>query len=631
MKIRVYISLLVVISKIVIGSSQTNLIPNPDFEEYDQCPTMGAQFTGFVKDWTARTNIPEYFNDCGYLNFGLKAISGKGYSGCNEYYQLRNTCEYIQTMLINPLKKSKTYYLSYYARRGSPFTTVYLGQGIWFTSSVSYKSLDSIYVTPQFFDTTTLVTDQAWSKIFGCFKADSNYSVMVVGNFIRPEKIRWLGNPEVSVYSLYDNFELYEIPDSLELILDKDSICAGECIQIKTNMSLIDGEFKWKFGGGGITNSNDSIVELCYEQAGDFNIELELTNCAGAYSKKWLKAVHVSERPIITGPLYQKFILETGTPLQLLPGGNGSTYHWIPEKDVDCFTCETTQTNQNTNNQLFYCIINESSPCALICTTEVIRYRKPISDFAVDKNSICEGDCINITNKSQYIKGSYVYLLQGPEKYQGESTTGIKLCPEKSGTYAFVAVVKNEYATDTFYAPLFVKVNAYPERLPEIRRNYEVLSGESQEIESCLKGDHYMWTSKNINCDNCPNPKWQGKTSEKFSVIAYNESPQCSDSCNYEIELIYNKSKVYIPNSFTPNQDGLNDKLEVYGENILGKKFEVYDRWGELIYHSNDNFYWDGEYKGQHMNPGVYVVRYEYLDLHKNKLENIIQDVSLIR
>jgi gliding motility-associated-like protein len=66
--------------------------------------------------------------------------------------------------------------------------------------------------------------------------------------------------------------------------------------------------------------------------------------------------------------------------------------------------------------------------------------------------------------------------------------------------------------------------------------------------------------------------------------------------------------QIYIPNSFTPNNDGLNDVLQVYSNVIRSMRFSVYNQWGERIFEStNQALAWDGSHKGQPQPSGVYI------------------------
>lgn len=66
--------------------------------------------------------------------------------------------------------------------------------------------------------------------------------------------------------------------------------------------------------------------------------------------------------------------------------------------------------------------------------------------------------------------------------------------------------------------------------------------------------------------------------------------------------------QVFIPNTFTPNNDGLNDQLRVYSNVIRSMRFMVFNQWGEKIYEANGaSASWDGMYKGKPQPTGVYM------------------------
>ena len=52
--------------------------------------------------------------------------------------------------------------------------------------------------------------------------------------------------------------------------------------------------------------------------------------------------------------------------------------------------------------------------------------------------------------------------------------------------------------------------------------------------------------------------------------------------------------ELYIPNSFSPNNDGMNDFFEPIPHNITLLKLEIYNSWGSLIYENQQDFKWDG-------------------------------------
>jgi gliding motility-associated-like protein len=62
-----------------------------------------------------------------------------------------------------------------------------------------------------------------------------------------------------------------------------------------------------------------------------------------------------------------------------------------------------------------------------------------------------------------------------------------------------------------------------------------------------------------------------------------------------------------VPNAFTPNGDGINDGFKAFKKNIKQSHIQIFNRWGELVYESNEvEFSWDGTHKSEDSKLGVY-------------------------
>lgn len=97
--------------------------------------------------------------------------------------------------------------------------------------------------------------------------------------------------------------------------------------------------------------------------------------------------------------------------------------------------------------------------------------------------------------------------------------------------------------------------------------------------------------------------------SRKYRVIAYKSGQPSVFSVSNEVEIIPATS-LYIPNTFTPNGDGMNDTFGVAGEAIKDFQMQIFNRWGQLIYETdNANDRWDGTHNGQKVQMGTYVYR----------------------
>jgi gliding motility-associated-like protein len=114
-----------------------------------------------------------------------------------------------------------------------------------------------------------------------------------------------------------------------------------------------------------------------------------------------------------------------------------------------------------------------------------------------------------------------------------------------------------------------------------------------------------------------------------ITLIALN-AEGCNDTTWLTV-IIEEPTTVFIPNAFTPNGDGKNDFFMVYGVNIRQMHFLIFDRWGLLLFESDDvSNGWDGTYKGSRVQEDVYVWKLVYEDNFSGWHQRI-GNVSVVR
>jgi len=112
-----------------------------------------------------------------------------------------------------------------------------------------------------------------------------------------------------------------------------------------------------------------------------------------------------------------------------------------------------------------------------------------------------------------------------------------------------------------------------------------------------------------------------GQDARKYRVTAYKNGNSGISSLSNTAEVIPYMN-IYIPNSFTPNGDGLNDTFGAIGEAIGEYTMQVFNRWGQLVFESTSyKSQWDGKYEGEPVPTGLYV----YKMRAKGKAGNITQ------
>jgi gliding motility-associated-like protein len=83
---------------------------------------------------------------------------------------------------------------------------------------------------------------------------------------------------------------------------------------------------------------------------------------------------------------------------------------------------------------------------------------------------------------------------------------------------------------------------------------------------------------------------------------------RCVDSISFGKFLVTDPRKVWVPSAFSPNDDAFNDRLEFFTVNLQSFDFQIYNRWGRLVFQANDpGSFWDGNTPEGSAPEGVYV------------------------
>ncbi|MDC0230491.1 gliding motility-associated C-terminal domain-containing protein [Aureispira] len=147
----------------------------------------------------------------------------------------------------------------------------------------------------------------------------------------------------------------------------------------------------------------------------------------------------------------------------------------------------------------------------------------------------------------------------------------------------------------------------------------------------------YQWTpTTGLSCSNCPNPIIYISESINYTITGM-DFLGCYDTTFFTIE-VKEDTRVFIPNAFSPNNNGVNDILMIFspGDVEKVKSFRIFDRWGEMVFIRQNfppniaNYGWDGSFRGQQMGPGVYVYSAELL-LINGRTVIVNGDVTLFR
>jgi len=204
-------------------------------------------------------------------------------------------------------------------------------------------------------------------------------------------------------------------------------------------------------------------------------------------------------------------------------------------------------------------------------------------------------------------------------------STNAQLPVAAAGRYA-VTVTK----TDTFcVSEDFVHVGLIPFPKADLGRDTSLCEGQSLLLRATFSDGTLSWQ------DGSTADTFRVNRSGLYELTVSNECGTVSDAANIIVESC---REAYIPNAFSPNGDGRNDRFYIYdgGDVEMIKTFSIFDRWGNQVFLRTNlaaNDYqsgWDGTFKGRPAAPGVYVY-YAEIAFRDGYSEMRSGDVALLR
>ncbi len=210
-----------------------------------------------------------------------------------------------------------------------------------------------------------------------------------------------------------------------------------------------------------------------------------------------------------------------------------------------------------------------------------------------DDQEICEGDSTTLTISDK--KASYVWSTN-----------------EKSATIivgSSQSLILEQYYDTQCMVRDSLSVMVIPKPFSTLGSDTAICFGEtlggSLTLEASSFANNYLWS------DGSTNSTTAITTKGNYSVTMTN-----GKNCVTYDEIKVNefcKASIFMPNAFTPNNDGKNDVFFVKGMYVDDFHLLIFNRWGEVVFESYDiNDGWDGTLLGDQVQIDVYVVKFFY-------------------
>jgi gliding motility-associated-like protein len=362
--------------------------------------------------------------------------------------------------------------------------------------------------------------------------------------------------------------------------------------------------WQWNFGNGQ-TSGLMNPPAINFPSSGTYTITCVTTNSSGC--KDSVSSIfNAWALPVINAGTDQQIC--RNSPVQLNANG-GVQYTWSPGLGLSCVQCagplanpDSTRMYQVTGTDIHGCLSKDSLEVKVIQKLDMTQ--SPGTSF-------CVGNYTNL-----FANGASNYVWSPATGLS--SATGPAVIAKPLVTTNYMVIGSDAF--NCFKDTGIIHITVYPIPTVNAGNDITITGGSTTQISSTSTGGvtAYNWSpSTTLSCSNCPNPLAKPLKTTTYKVEVQN-SGGCKKSDEVTVFVLCDKGNLFIPNTFSPNGDGMNDVLYPRGNGIYTiKTLKIFNRWGELVFEKN-NFNandpssgWNGMFKGKICSPDVFVYMVE--------------------
>lgn len=410
--------------------------------------------------------------------------------------------------------------------------------------------------------------------------------------------------------------------------------CINELININYTTNQLNVKAYWDFGDGSVDSSNSNSISHTYSSAGNYLITLiTKNNCHSdtdtiniIIKDKALAAIITNSTTYCSGENIQFNSTITGEFTNL---------KWNFDDPTSGTNNTSTLPNPNhiyTNSGNYTISLIVESACGIDTATLLIIIKQKINlDTQIPglPRNYCKGDSIKISAISQDPNALYNWDFGDPASGLNNFANGQNVAHifNNYGNYIIKLTSSNEcdLKTDTIHIRIIEP--SKPDFAIDIDSCLKIINLENLSIDIDNNNFTWMLNDSIVSIEKNTSSMLNYEGVHKISLIV-NPNTNCEDSIVKIISFTMPPldSKLDIPNTFSPNNDGINDFFLIKGtSNCEIKKMIVFNRWGKKLYESDESFIWDGKIETANCPVGTYIL---YLEIGSN---TIVKTINLLR
>jgi gliding motility-associated-like protein len=322
---------------------------------------------------------------------------------------------------------------------------------------------------------------------------------------------------------------------------------------------------------------------------------VKVTNDEGC-SKSASINVSVNAVPVITISNDSTICNKTSVKL-FVTGGN--SYIWSPSSSLNN-TASPSPVASPLATTNYHVNITDANSCTYLDSVK-ITVRPPAIFSVSPDNTVCA------TNSQQLnASGGDTYTWSPESSLDNPNTNNPIATPDQTTTYS-VNIKEN---TCNESAILFTKLTVLPLPYLQVVKSNDITCSLPYAHLSAYGTQDYTWTPESgLSNPSIANPVATPTVSTIYTVVG-KDINGCTNSDTISVNVDFNGKILYgLPNSFTPNGDGLNDCFGVkYWGQVDDLDFNIYNRFGQRVFHTNNpSICWDGTFEGRAQVASVFV------------------------
>ena len=379
----------------------------------------------------------------------------------------------------------------------------------------------------------------------------------------------------------------------LSLSFHDTLICSIDTVQLQATGI---GVFNWT-PGYSIIEATSSTPFVFPKTTTLYKIELNDNGCINRDS------IRVRVVDLVTISAGNDTTICVNDNVQLNASTNGLQYNWSPSITLNNLDILNPVANPSTTST--YLLTSIIGGCIATDTITVKVMPRPFVKVSND-TAICSGSSIQINVQSNGTNFSWTPATS----LSNEFVMNPIASPSTTTQYIITATDNISGCPKASYDSILITV--FPNVNPRTGHDTIIFAGQQLQLLA-TGGTNYLWTpATGLSNPTIPNPTvlLYGNADSVFYTVLVTNQYGCTDTAGIAVKVYKTNPDIFVPTGFTPNGDGRND---VFRPTYVGMKaidyFQVYNRWGALLYshNLNDGQGWDGTIKGVKQNTDTFI------------------------